>query len=104
MLLLDQLLAGPARDVGQDQIGELLPRRQLREEPPVRSLVGAEERGGGIGAVHPHGLGQPIRQDVVALHPLFGDDRLGHGTRPRRVAARSGLDERNEEVGAPRHC
>ena len=32
VLFLDQLLAGPARDVGQDQIGEPLPRRQTPRE------------------------------------------------------------------------
>ena len=54
------------------------------------------------GTVYPHRVRQPIRQDVVPLHPFFGDDRLGHGTRSRGVAARSGLHERNEEI-APRH-
>ena len=33
VLLLDELLAGAAGGGGQDQIGELLPRRQLRDEP-----------------------------------------------------------------------
>ncbi len=39
---------------------------------------------------------QPDRQAVAQVHPRFGDDRLGHGTRLRRVAARSGPGERNE--------
>ena len=92
-----------ARDVGQDQLGEPLPRRQLHEKLAVRPLAGTDEGGAGIGAVHAHRVRQPIRQDVVPLHAFFGDDRLGHGTSSRRVAARSGLDERIEEI-APRHA
>ena len=102
VLFLDQLLAGAARDVGQDQIGELLPRRQLHQKLAVRPLAGRDEGGAGIGPVHPHRVRQPIREDVVPLDPFFGDDRLGHGTRSRRVAGRAGLHQRDEKV-APRH-
>ena len=39
VLFLDQLLAGPARDIGQDEIGKRLPRLQLHEKLAVRPLA-----------------------------------------------------------------
>ena len=47
-------------------------------------------------------LDPPLRKHVVALRALFGDDRFRDGAGTRRVTARSGLYQRNEEV-APRH-
>lgn len=47
-------------------------------------------------------LDPPLRKHVVALRALFGDDRFRDGAGTRRVTARSGLYQRNEQV-APRH-
>jgi len=102
MLFLDQLLAGAAGKVGQNEIGEPLAGRQLDQELPVLSAGTDEGRRAGTVAVDLQGVAQPVRQHVVALRPFLGDDRLGHGTRTRRVAARSRLHERNQEV-APCH-
>ena len=102
MLFLDQLLAGAAGKVGQNEIGEPLAGRQLDQELPVLSAGTMKVAPPALLPLTCRASGQPVRQHGVALRPFLGDDRLGHGTRTRRVAARSRLHERNQEV-APCH-
>ena len=46
------------------------------------------------------GSGQAIRQDVVVLGPLLGDDRLGGLPDPPPVALGAGLDEGDQQIGS----
>ena len=102
MLFLDQLVTRLPGEGGENKVLDPPARRQLKQELAMPLAVADELGRDGAGAIDAHRIHQALRKHVVALRALFGDDRFRDGAGTRRVTARSGLYQRNEEV-APCH-
>ena len=98
-LLLDQVAAGRPVRVGKDEVLQTASRHQLGREPAPGAAT-PDERCPGTPRPVCDGSGQAIRQHMVVLGPLLGDDRLGGLPDLPPVALGAGLDEGDQQIGS----
>ena len=95
VLLLDELPASPKVDFGQNEVGETTPGREFRDVT-ASALPAKKQLAGTTVAVRSECRLQALRENVMPLGALLGDDRLNGDPSAIPVALRTRLHKREE--------